>query len=445
MKIKVDKITGELREDDGLKFPKHNLVVDDFTSANNEWSAVGAYVTATKTLTNGKLSIGGQASVNVLLGSWINRNSISRNIMVSVDMLGGTRLTGTAWARARVHFREGSQGNLCSCHIGTDGTVYASKCAASVSTNISTLPIPNYAHTNDYNAVMRVYENFIGIDLFNNNSFVASASGCDSVISALTSGNNGLTSGDIAIYDNYKSQKLSELVNVVFIGDSNTSQTSPTLGTRTTDLLKTYFKEYPISFMNKGVTGDHVHNVVDRFATDVVANKVNKAKNICVLMIGTNDLSSGDTVASVGTALEALYDTVLANGFELWAVTVPPRTDLPAVNTSIKDLNNLIRKSAKPSVVIDFYSDMIDPSNDNTVLGGMLRSDGLHLDSPACALWANKVKNEVLNVLPAISASTGRFSDLIVSNIASKSAHPTSYKPVFQDTATKELYIYTGA
>jgi len=446
MKIKVDKITGEIRESDVLdKLGGNTVVSDDFSVANNEWIKAGSYVTTTPAFVSGKLKINSAGAPSSLLCSYIQRNTIARNFIMSVDMCSGARDVGTYWSRARKHFRESSQGNYFNSYINSDGTFNLQKVASSAATAVTSGAIPNHSFDKTYRVVTKAFENFISSNLYENGRVLVNLEAVNSDFAASTGKLNGLGSGDTPLYDNFTFEKLDNFLNIVFLGDSNTLQSGITKGYNTTDELRMTCQNLPVGIFNKGVSGDRITNVSARVTADVTGNKVSKARNICVLQIGTNNVYDGASAATIMTALESLYDTVLATGFEIWAVTVPPRTDNPSLNSVINDLNTLIKKSAKPTKIIDLYSSLISPSSESAVLSGMLRADNLHLDIPAAKIFADKVKAEILKVYASQDVFSLACEDIKVRNIASKSAHPTSYKPVFQDTTTKELYIYTGA
>lgn len=442
MNIKFDKITGEIRENDATKFDTPILAVDDFSVPNNDWEKMGAYTATTKTIANGVLTVASPSNYNV--GAFRNRKSCGKNTMISVDAVGSAIQTGLS-STHRIHHRE-SQNYFGYCAITKDtGAIQVSKLINNTATAISaSFPIVGYAKEKTYRMISKCYENFISLIVLENGKSMASAGGCHSDILALTSTNNGLCGAGISIYDNYKSQPLNGMINIICLGDSLTFGYQLNQEDNCSNILNTMFTESPMFFNNKGVVGNTISQVTARLATDLTANKVNKAKNICLLLIGTNDIAVGTTAADCFTAWNTLVDGIMSAGFEVWACTVTPRNTETTNNTTIRAFNYLIKQSTKPKVIIDLYSAMVNPTDDNNAITGYMQADGRHFTAIANNVWANLVKTEILNIYPSINTGLMNCDKAFVRQIESKSEHPTNYKPIFQDTDTKELYIYTG-
>lgn len=186
---------------------------------------------------------------------------------------------------------------------------------------------------------------------------------------------------------------INKKLNIICFGDSNTVGYGLPKESSYPNQLQKLLNNADFQILNEGISGDAVQNCIVRFEKSITKNKHQNAKNICVLQIGTNNFLFGDNVELTWHLLNQLWQKIISEDFELWAVTLPYRNDSELFNAMVKDLNSKIKNSKIPSLVIDFYSLMF--SKEGHILDNMLQQDGLHLTHQSCEILAQAIKSKI--------------------------------------------------
>lgn len=87
--------------------------------------------------------------------------------------------------------------------------------------------------------------------------------------------------------------------------------------------------------INKGVSGNHLHDIRDRIATDVIPQRPSK----CIVLGGTNDFINGDTVAAVSGYATQITTALLSAGIEPIYLAVLPRATSDGMLATITQYN----------------------------------------------------------------------------------------------------------
>jgi Lysophospholipase L1 and related esterases len=204
-------------------------------------------------------------------------------------------------------------------------------------------------------------------------------------------------------------------VNIIAFGDSNTYGNSLPSAERESLAWPGQINSIatasglPVTAINKGTTYHTSANLLSRLSSDVYANKVDGARNILIIYIGTNDfnqLYSGYASAftNLKNNIETMRSGAVANGFEVWLVTFPICADdngpgqgrnpgLRAYNDWI--INDYYGTQNKVPVVIDYAAEAQHPDLADKLKPEHLASDGLH----ASAYGHNWIARQVLNNL----------------------------------------------
>jgi lysophospholipase L1-like esterase len=168
---------------------------------------------------------------------------------------------------------------------------------------------------------------------------------------------------------------------------------------------------------------------------DVIAS----GNDICVVLIGTNDLPAGTTYAAMIAGLRTIYETLTSAGIRVVAVPILPRTAsmTPAMSNLRMRVNNWMRGyvrqwasnnplNNRSIVLADPSKYMVDGTNVTFATGGeypvggataasgsVLQGDGLHPSSRGFqaigyTIW-QALQNFVVQTLPAPDRSYGIF------------------------------------
>jgi lysophospholipase L1-like esterase len=195
---------------------------------------------------------------------------------------------------------------------------------------------------------------------------------------------------------------------VVMVGDSNTE------GSVITSNENYPRQAYPSDWQafNNGLGGSKIYadwaGQPLATSTDVLYNG-SLAKNVMVVMLGTNDInSSGHTAAQTFADLDRFIGDRKNAGWEVWVMTIPPLISTP--ETTREQYNALITNTANythvPSKIIDYTADpRIGITINNSTWGN---GDNLHFNSNGAAVLAEYVYKALNgNVGPVSYAATG--------------------------------------
>jgi lysophospholipase L1-like esterase len=310
----------------------------------------------------------------------------------------------------------------------------------------ATVAITGYSSANEYQVVSRVFENQIVSTLLSSAGvFLYQLDYTSAVIAAYTAAGNGLGVGGTGtgsgIFSDYKSKKLDKYLNIVCLGDSNTVGSSgesvnPGIENMYPSVLAKQFLYSGVSVINGGVAGDGSSDVQARLATDFNVKKVTNATNVCILMVGANDLRDGDTTEQAWTKLGSLIDAILAQSWDdLWVVTYPPCVDGPTAGLNALIISNA---STKGYNVLDVYPYFDDPAHPGRGLDEYYyTSDYVHLNAAGQAYLASLV---VDGIFPFYSDSY-TYDETLSGEI--RSGTLTNHE-LYKITATEENHFGTG-
>lgn len=192
------------------------------------------------------------------------------------------------------------------------------------------------------------------------------------------------------------------MLNIICYGDSNTFGYLLKAAEAYPAQLKEMLEGKPAVVLNKGINGDTIKGLINRADKDILANKHANAVNIALLQIGTNDTDFINDGNSLFFDYNKLMDILIEYEFEIWAITVPARSDDSNRNPTIQTLNCLIKESEKPRKVIDLWEMLADPTNPNNCKSEYLASDRLHLTAKACTVLAHKITEELYKKYPVL-------------------------------------------
>lgn len=178
---------------------------------------------------------------------------------------------------------------------------------------------------------------------------------------------------------------------VVFIGDSNTEGNVLT----GTENMVTDAHPQDWKAINAGLGGSTLYNtwLNQPIASSVdVMYKPGLARNVCVIMLGTNDINSnGRSAAQTMTALSEFVADRKAIGWEVWVLTILPLSGSPetvraAYNALLVDPSSY---SNAPEKIIDYRS---DPYIGSSPMNAAYQAgDNLHVNLAGARLLASYI------------------------------------------------------
>lgn len=180
----------------------------------------------------------------------------------------------------------------------------------------------------------------------------------------------------ISLFDNLSEKKNS----IIFLGDSITD------GCEWSELLNNS------NIVNRGINSDTTYGVLERVHQIV---KLNPEK--VFLMIGTNDLREGRTIADIRNDYEKIVkefsEKIPSARIYVQSVIPSSQDKYPGRSQQrIHDLNKEIRELAVKYhlTYIDLYTEML---SDDGKLDPNLTNDGLHLNGNGYIVWKNIIKD----------------------------------------------------
>lgn len=201
---------------------------------------------------------------------------------------------------------------------------------------------------------------------------------------------NGLGANVSTTYKSpFRAGALKTMTNIVCIGDSNTDGMYLTRKQVYPSQIQAMRFYQPVSVANFGVRGNRVADVAARL-NSIIAGHVDDARNVAVLMIGTNDCTYSAPVQDTYSAIVA--DLVLPlqyAGFEVWLVTIPPCGSSANTNTYAMALNALIRAGTAADKLIDLAPHLMDANGD--CLEWYFHSDLKHLSEEGARFLAQMI------------------------------------------------------
>ena len=187
-------------------------------------------------------------------------------------------------------------------------------------------------------------------------------------------------------------------INIIAFGDSNTYGNSLPDDKRAEQSWPGQINKIAeeagmnVTSINKGTTYHRSADLLARISKDVYANKVEGARNILVVYIGTNDFHNAfdnysSQLSTLKNNIEAIRLGAESHGFEVWIVTFPICADdngpgqgrnpgLRAFNDWL--VNDYAKIQKKVSVIIDYAKEAQHPDLPDKLKPEHLASDGLH-------------------------------------------------------------------
>ena len=154
---------------------------------------------------------------------------------------------------------------------------------------------------------------------------------------------------------------------------------------------------------NAGISGSTTTQMLARIQTDVI----NKRPSYCIMLGGTNDLTTGADISVIKSNLLTMYKMLINSGITVIACTLTPRT-ITAYRPSIININNFIRSlrnTLKNFVVCDWYEDTASPVDDNWFAG--FSDDGLHPNVKSAYAMGKRLYTTLKDIIPVSPIFSG--------------------------------------
>lgn len=375
--------------------PKKITNVDDFTIDDSMYENASSIVDSTLSIntTSKELTVS-VGSGGITKSAKAHRvYSFGRNIMINTVFKGGT-------TSPQIHLRLNQKDNVGSYAIykptnSTKLILFVINNDTGVFSEFSTTISIDGIGTDDIDISVRTFGKLIDVFARQKGILVGTGRYLIEDFGLLKGIGNGLGTSSSSVYKTYlKAMEIGEYINVICLGDSNTLGNGLTTKQKYPSQLQNRFFEQNVGVLNKGVSGDTSSRVVARLATDVYKNKIEGARNIVVLQIGTNDAGAKiDANTTYANIINNLVKPIQENGFEVWLCTVPARGDyLPAL-TIIKELNPLILADKNADRIIDLYSMTVDSTD--VYITDFVQSDMLHFSERGANIMASLVAGEI--------------------------------------------------
>jgi len=243
--------------------------------------------------------------------------------------------------------------------------------------------IPGYNSSTNYQYIVKIFENLMFTAVIDTSAgkMFRHYSVFSNLLQAQTGTRNGLglVSGSQQ-YSNLVTKDLNNYINVVCIGDSNTTEnTISANGTNYVQLLNYKYSDKNISFVNKGVGGDDTAYILGRMS-NIISSYVSGARNIATLLVGTNDAREVHNTWNFATTCAnyvSISQQLKAANFEVWFMTYPPlnqnvtpganpgtippdQTTMNTQNLRLSQINGFIRNMQIVDRVIPIDSLFVD-------------------------------------------------------------------------------------
>jgi len=368
------------------------LFSEDFSADSGKFIAP-YYGEATATIADGEMEV---LAANFDKSVVSYSKSFSKNSIISVKLV-------SAAGSPQVHLREQNDDNFLMVYVSSStGKFRIAKMVAGTLTTVEEVAITGFSTANEYTLTVKCFETHVVAELYDDAGILLHSIneyGANIVHTGVVNG-LGCGSATAATYDDfYFRNVLDEYTNAVCLGDSNTGGSTnpaanPGIGLLFPGVIATASKTQKRTLVNKGVSGDQTTNISARI-TDLTGRKVAGATNIAIVAVGTNDIALGEKTAEETFAdLETLWGQVVADGWELWACTVPVKQGDTAHNDEVRALNALILASATPDKVIDIHEITTSESNENQGKTGYFYADNIHFTATGHAAIASEILSQ---------------------------------------------------
>ena len=149
--------------------------------------------------------------------------------------------------------------------------------------------------------------------------------------------------------------------------------------------LQESFSTKSFKFINKGICGQTTQEIIDRLKTYL--NFPNQMYNLIILWGGTNDIVVGRPSSEIFSTLKKGSEFAKSLSIEVFIMTLPP-TIFESINSSIRHVNDLLRKNDDNFILIDVYPLLERNGKLNSIYDC---GDGIHLNSRAYKIIADEI------------------------------------------------------
>lgn len=306
---------------------------DETFDADENWQAAGGHVDATKSITGGQLTL--TAVTDSTTSLWTRTGFSGSDVIVIA-------VTNVSSGDPQVHVRETDENNFLTAYIDSAGGNFViAKRVSGSTTTLATEAITDFSTANSYTILVKVFGNALhAILLDENEDVLIHHIEVSSDVSDQSGTLAGLGTGGTAVYDSAKLRTVTEMINVVCLGDSNTDGNNIANADEFPWLLNSQNAFFPIVFINSGKAGDNIAECQARIATEVAPYYVAGHRNVSVLQMGTNDRADGFTAAQSWARYQEVIRDVKQAGFEAIVGTGFPNTKTDPTKTQWnEDLN----------------------------------------------------------------------------------------------------------
>jgi lysophospholipase L1-like esterase len=159
---------------------------------------------------------------------------------------------------------------------------------------------------------------------------------------------------------------------------------------------------------NAGIGGNTTTQMLARIQTDVI----NYAPSFCTVVAGANDIMQNVSTATVKSNLLTIYQTLISNGINVIAGTIPPISSAgttTAQKQAIIEVNNYIRSlknTLKNFILIDWFEDLVNPATGGYATN-LCISDYVHPSVQGAYKMGYKMYSILDPIIPKISVFSG--------------------------------------
>lgn len=132
-----------------------------------------------------------------------------------------------------------------------------------------------------------------------------------------------------------------------------------------------------------------------------------------VVLIGTNDIASGRSAATIFKTINDIWGLAKTQGLRIFAMTIPPArnyvgfiSDFENINTKRKTINALIKASSLPSQVVDLDVLLGSPGDTDKLAASFDSGDHIHPRKDSMGALLTPILAVDLAPLPIVAADS---------------------------------------
>lgn len=311
------------------------FVYRDNFSSDSGWQAAAGHVDATKNISDGIMTL------TVGDGSDHTSSLWTKTGVAGLDAIVVAKLSG-AVDDPQIHMRETDNQNFLGAFIDTSAEQFImADIAGGVTTNLASATIDNFNSSIDYTIAAKVFgDAFHAFLLDENDQVIIHLTEVSSTISDQAGTLHGVGTGGIVTYSQVDMRIVSEMTNILCLGDSNTDGFNIDFKDEFPQVINAERIFDNCVAKEAGKAGDNIAECEARIATEVAPFHVDGYRNVCIMQMGTNDRADGFTAAQSWTRYQSAIATAKAAGFEVFVGTGFPNTKADVDNTQWnEDLN----------------------------------------------------------------------------------------------------------